>query len=270
MCGAVIRCRLDLMLRLIDTTTGAAITEGDVRFYWNGEFTRSDPRDSGIHIFLNRGRDNGLMRIEAKGYDPMDLEVDYEQLDSQLPGIDVFLIPSENTYRGGGVITFSGHLSRLEAIDAINVSKPVCSISEFNAKKNTMSLFLPGRRLTMGDVYYGLVNKEDGTYEKFKVEEEKTDTSIRLSEPLKEPFQVNAPICRIIFGSVDKKGNFILRVRDNGGDQNHLVRFTVGGEERFMNVDFEHLDEVKLSQAKPRPEKPSEEEGKETPSTRPG
>jgi hypothetical protein len=73
---------------------------------------------------------------------------------------------------------------------------------------------------------------------------------------------VNAPICRVIFGDVDKKGNFVFRVRDRGGNQNYLFRLVVNGEERFMNVDMEHLEDVKLSAAKKRPVKPSEEEEK--------
>jgi len=260
--GTVIRCKLDLMLRLIDTTTGDVVNEGDVRFYWNDVYLRSIAKDEGVHIFLNHGRDNGLMHIEVKGYDPKDVEIDYEKLNEGLPGIDVFLIPSESTYRGGGVITFAGRLPKLEKIEAIKVSKPVCSISDFNAKKGIMSLFLPGKRLVMDDVHYGLVNTQNQTYEHFTVTEAVSDATVRLKEPLKEPFQVNAPICRVIFGSVDPKGNFILRVRDNGGDQNHLFRIVVDGEERFLNVDMEHLNGVKLSAAKPRPE-PEPEPAKE-------
>ena len=256
--GAVIRCRLDLMLRLVDTSTGAVVTEGDVRFIWNNKPIRSTPKEDGVHIFLNHGRDNGPMQILAKGYDPVTLELDYEKLDEMLPGLDVFLIPSEDTYRGGRMLTFSGRLSKLETIDAVNIGKPLCNISEFDAKKNIMALFLPGRRISMDDVHYGLADKDGTTYEPIVVTETISNVTVRLKEPLKLPFTVNAPIYRIIFGSVDAKGNFVLRVRDNGGDQRHLIRIVVDGEERFMTVDFEHLSGVKLTAAKPRPEEPKE------------
>ncbi len=260
--GAVIRCRLDLMLRLVDTTTGTVINEGDVRFYWNDVFFKPIAKGEGVHVFLNHGRDNGLMHIEVKGYDPKDVTIDYEKLDERLPGIDVFLIPSENTRRGGEVLTFSGHLAKLESIEAIDISKPVCSINEYNAKKNIMSLFLPGKRLIMDDVHYGLVNQAEQTFEHITVTEAVSEVTISLAEPLKEPYQVNAPICRVIFGDVDKKGNFVFRVRDRGGNQTYLFRIVVNGEERFISVDMEHLDGVKLSAAKKRPVKPSEEEEK--------
>ena len=144
-------------------------------------------------------------------------------------------------------MTLAGRLPGLEAIEAINPSRPICRISEFDPKKRIMTLFLPNRKIEMEPMVYGLAHGEDGTYEKFQVVQERNNVSVLVKEALKDPFKVNAPICRILYGDHDNDGNYVFRVRDDGGNMKYLVRYRVSGEDRFQMIDFAALDGVELT-----------------------
>ena len=90
----------------------------------------------------------------------------------------------------------------------------------------------------MDDRYYGLL-KEDGTgYEKIEVVATYTSQSVKLKEPIQEEQISNLAVMRVIFGSVDEDGNYLLRVRDSGAENKYLVRFELEDEVRFSVIDF--------------------------------
>lgn len=98
--ASVIQHRLDLVIRLIDTTNGYVVEERNVRFWKNKEEVRPIPRGSGNYIFVNCGREDCDLEIKAYGYDKSKVSIRYEELDRQIPMKEVYLIPSENTTKG--------------------------------------------------------------------------------------------------------------------------------------------------------------------------
>jgi len=241
-----IRARLDLLLTLKDATTGLPVQERDVRFLRDDEVVFAHGRGEGSYVFINVGRENGLMRVEAYGFEPKQLKVDYETLDPVLPNIDVFLIPSENTHRGESILSLSGRLSGLEAVEAIHPGRPVTSIREFDKKKRIMTVFQPNRRVNLTEIYYGLYNTEKGTFEDLEVRDELPGKRVRLKKTLEEDFTLNSPICRIIFGQVEEDGTFTLRVRNDGPNLTYLVKYIVDGQKRYKEIDFHNLEGVTL------------------------
>ena len=242
--GAVIRCRLDLLVRLIDTTTGQAITERNVVFKRGDAVLKAQSRGEGNYIFIDTGRDDYLMTLSVFGYEDKLIDVKYENLDERMPSIDAFLLPAESTY---DTITLSGKRTGLVAVEAVQIDKPVCSISEFNKKDQKMTLFLPNKLMNMEGAHYGLLHGEE-SYEHIYVEKQFTPTLVRLQGELQEEFTVNSPICRVVFGEVGPKGVFRLRIRDSGGDLRYLVRYQIKDKVKFKLIDFKNddLSEIKL------------------------
>ena len=242
--GAVIRCRLDLLVRLIDTTTGQAITERNVVFRRGDKTLTVHARGDGNYIFIDTGREDFLMTLSVFGYEDKLIEVKYETLDERMPSIDAFLLPAESTY---DIITLSGRRTGLVAVEAVQINKPVCSISEFNKKDQKMTLFLPNKLMNMEGAHYGLL-KDEESYEHIFVEKQYTPTLIKLKHPIEEEFTVNSPICRVVFGEVGPKGVFKLKVRDSGGDLRYLVRYQIKDKVKFKLIDFKNddLSEIKL------------------------
>jgi len=245
--GGTIRARLDLLLNLRDPTTGLPVREKDVRFCRDDKVLFAHGRGEGSFVFINVGRENSLMQIDAFGYEPKRLTVDYETLDPVLPEIDVFLIPSENTRRGESILTLKGQLSGLEAVEAIHPGRPVTSIREFDPKKRIMTVFQPNRRMNLTETYYGLYNAEKESFEDLIVRDELPGKRVRLRKTLEEEFTPNSPICRIIHGQVEEDGSYILRVRDDGKNLVYLVKYIVDGQTRYKEIDFHEItDEVRL------------------------
>lgn len=240
-----IRYRLDLLVRLIDTTTGMAVSERNVQFLRNGITVSPMPRGSGHYVFLNIGREDFRLEAAVYGYEPAAVNVCYKKLDEVLPVTEVFLIPSENTARGARILTFSGILSNLEAIEAVRLGMSYCSIKGFDAKKRIMTLFRANGP-DMEESHYGLIHADKKSYEPFEVEKVLSSTQLKLREPLQEEFRENAPIARSIFGKVTADGGYLLRVRDDAEHLKYLVRYVVAGVSKFQVVDFHDLGQAGL------------------------
>lgn len=244
----VITNRLDLLIRLQDTTTGLPVGERSVRFYMNGKEIHPGSRGNGNFILINFGRENGSMRIDVHGYERYDTQIDYEQLDERLPSVDVFLIPSEKIYHSQEMLTLSGRLKGLSSIEAIYLARPLSGLREFDPKKCVMSVYMPNRRMNMVHTYYGLVNTAEQYYENFVVLQELSDKKLQIKESLHGEFPQNSPICRVIFGQVKKDGSYLLRMQSEMGTPKYMVKYVVDGETKFKTVDFSEGRKIALEE----------------------
>ena len=268
-----IRVRIDLYVRLIDTTTGRAVNELNVQFLKDGYPTKPVYKGDGNFIFINTGRENGLMHIKAYGYEEIDVPINYEELGEVSPERDVFLIPSEDTKRGESVIGISGILPSLKTIDAVNLSRSLFSFSDYNVKKNEMTVFgfVAGKTVRFDDVYYGMTAPDEKSFDSFTVANQSGDNKAVLKEPLVGEAKPNRKIYRLLFGDVKKDGSFVFRVRDDAAVLNYLIRFTVGDDTYFRIIDFRQTygtvdlmeDAVKLEAEAKEEEAPDDAEVKD-------
>ena len=253
--ASTIHQRLDLVIQLVDTTTGVAVKERDVRFFIEGRQCWPIPRGGGNFVFINTGRRDNTLTLKVRGYEDAGIDVQYEKLDKAMPIKQVFLIPSEKLAKGERLCSLTGTLQGLEEIEAISLSQSDLCCSEFNEKKCMLKLFMAKGRLNMENVHYGLISanvhygliSEDHThYEHIEVVGEVPPNMVKLREPLKETFTVNSPIARVVFGNVSPDGSYLLRVRDDALVVEYIVRYRVNGEDRFQIVDFHQCAENEL------------------------
>lgn len=238
MARTIIRSTLDLLLTLMDATTGFAVDERNIRFLRDGEMLTATSKGEGCYVFINAGRENCLMKVDVYGFEPVTLEVDYEKLDKVLPSIDVFLIPSENTGKGEPLLTMKGKLSGLERIEAVHPGRPVTTFRELDVKKHIMTIFTPNRRANLTDSRYGLLGAERETFEIIEIEEEITPKKIRLRKNPDGEVSPNSLICRVLYGQVEKDGTYLFRIRNDGRNLTYLIKYVVNGETRYKKVDF--------------------------------
>jgi len=227
------------VIRLYDTTTGATVDERNVLFMRDGVPFRPESRGAGIFVLINTGREDFLMRIEVQGYERYEISVRYEELDAVLPACDVFLMPSENSLKGRNTLSYSGTLPFLKSIEAVKPNAVLCTTTEMNPRTGIISLYHPqGGSIRLDEPYYGLLSADKKSYEKIEVEKMITPRSVQLKTPLRGNFAPNLAIVRIVYGITHEDGSYLLRVRDAGADAGYLVRYEVGDEERFMEVDM--------------------------------
>lgn len=239
----VIRHKLDLVIMLIDTTTGTEIQERKVRFKKGADYVNPFSRGDGSYVFINSGREDFDLQVEVYGYEKMTVPVRYEELNEKTPVKEVFLIPSENNRAGERVLTYSGNLSGLQAVDAVLLGQARVYIKEFDTRKRIMTLFRQGS-LSLENGPHGIIHMEgeEGSFEAFEVEKMISSVSVKIKEPLERPFSGNDPINRIIFGKVTPEGNYFIRVRDNANELKGIVRYTFEDDTKFQIVDFHHSE----------------------------
>jgi len=237
--ASVFGSRLDLLVRLTDTTTGATVDERNVLFMRDEREVRPESRGEGTYIFINTGREDFLMRVRVKGFDEYETCIRYEELDEKVPVCNVFLIPSENTSKGEKLLGLSGNLPFLESLEAVNLQRIVCNANEYDKKTKALRVFSDkGGRVYLYDTYYGLMDESRESYEKIEVVKNETPQSVILKDPLEKELASNNPVMRVVFGSVRDNGDYVLRVRDDAKDILYLVRYKVNGEVKFQTVDF--------------------------------
>ncbi len=240
--SVVIRARLLLAVRLIDTTTGRAVSETDIRFSTDDEVLSPMNKDEGFWVFTGESREDFSMHIKARGYDDSDIDIRFDELNPKLPMCDVFLMPSEKNRVGGSVISIQGNLSKLESIEAVSLKQFICLFRETSDKKGVVHMSLmpksAGGRVVIDSMRYALLSEDGSRYEVFGITECDNPTQVVLKEPLKGEHKSGEKVGRIIYGRAGPEGNFMLKVRDDGSELPYLIRFTVSGKEYFRPIDF--------------------------------
>ncbi len=241
----VIRARLSLALRLIDTTTGRVVEETEIKFRSDGEVLKPMNKGEGFWVFTGESREDFSMQICARGYDDAELDVRYETLDPKLPMCDVFLMPSEKNRVGGSVISIQGNLSKLESIEAVDITRPICLFREMTVKRDVVYASLmplrPEGRVVIENMRYALLSEDGSRYEPFIISDSVNPARVILNEPLADEHKTGEKVCRILYGRAGPDGSFLLKVRDTGSSLPYLIRFTAGGNEYFRPIDF-HLE----------------------------
>ena len=242
MAVSTIRHRLDLAVRLIDTVDGRVIENGRVNFSIPSPGVKAISKDGGIYLFLNIDREPFEMEIHVYGYEKKKVQICFRE-EEKVPIRDIYLLPVDASI-GDESLTLRGTLSQIEEIEAVSLNDTNCCTKEFDAKKRIMSV-LNQRNVRFHHTHYGLVNRERSAYEHFEIEREISPLEIVCKNTLESAFYINLPIVRVIFGQVEKNGDFVLKVV-NDEDAQYIVRYVVAGETFYQRVDF-HEENVLLN-----------------------
>ena len=238
---STISYRLDLLINLIDTTTGRAVTDSNVLFYKDGEALLPEARGDGLFLLLNTGRNDFELSVKVYGYEDYHGYVKYETLSEREPIYAVYLNPVDDPWIGEAVLSYRGRIPKLEAIEAVTLFKARCAASEYNVRRQELSVFRMDGSKSMPDVHYGLLQGQKNTYTHIEVEKDISDTKVKLAKPLTEKFSPNTPMYRVIFGQVEPDGSFVLKVRDAAAEIPVIVRYRIGGEWYAQQTEFHTL-----------------------------
>ena len=257
---STISYKLDLVIVLVDATRGRDVTESDVIFYKDGERLIPNRRGGSTYILLNHGRENFDLVTKVRGYHPSRTPVRYELMNEKQPLALVYLIPDGKNLSQTIICEVTGRIPKLTAIEAIGLNRNRCCINEYNVRRQEMSFFQTEGGGDLEDVHYGILHAEEGTFEHIEVESRgSTKSKVRLKYPLEEPFTVNAPICRIIFGNVEEDGTYRIAMRRESPETPAIVRYQKNGSWYYLKCDFNELTHEALLKAK-KTKKPSDRE----------
>ena len=238
-----IEYKLDLIVRLVDTTTGELISERQVLFLEEGNVLLLLERGTGTYILLNHGRKDTKIEVRVTGYEPETAEICYEQLNKNFPTFTFYLMPMARASGFVDVLSLEGTLPGIEAVEAADLNRPLALISGYVARQQTIGL-IAGK--AMEEEAYAMVHPGTGRFETFRIAKRPDKLHLKVAKPLMEECAAEEPIARIIRGKVYPGGKYLLRIRAQGGTADYLIRYVVNGETRFRKIDFYSSEERRL------------------------
>lgn len=243
MAEAKIIFKLDLILHLVDTTTGLSVSQTQVTFHSDGMPVKFIKKEDGYYILLNYGRKDMQLEITAEGYETTMIDVVYDQLQDNYPEIDIYLIPLPDKYNHINLVTLEGILEDIESIDAIPFNEYVAKVSDYLERKQVLKLFAAK---SMEEKKYAIVHEEQMKFEEFSIKTNIDKFTLMLQNPLKVACKPDEKISRIVRGQVDKQGNYLLRVLEDAHGTEYLVRYRVKGTTKYKKIYLSNSEEILL------------------------
>ncbi|MCR5431664.1 MAG: hypothetical protein K6E95_03810 [Lachnospiraceae bacterium] len=239
---AIINHKLDLVIRLIDASTGRPIDEKNTSFARDGVPMRMADKGGGVYFLVNAGREGFELTTDIYGYEAKKTSIDYGELDERIPEKLIWLMPKN-------ALSLEGTLKGVSSLCAVRLVTPSCFVNSYDARKNIITLFNP-HNLIMRYHEYGILDADRKSFEPIYVSEEDGIRTIRPAEPLRRTPGINDPIERIIQGSTSEDGGYLLKVRDDADTIEVLVRYVIDDREYFQKVEMHDVRPNELNTAK--------------------
>ena len=234
---------LDLVVWLIDTTTGYPIREHQVMFRENGQPTRFIRKEDGLYISMNHGREDRTLQVNVKGYQEEKIKICYAELSEKYPEVFLNLIPELPVYGYTDLLELKGNLPGITSVDAVSMTRSEAKAAVYQEKKQQLKLFA-STRLT--EKAYALIHQQPESFEEFHILSVKNRLLLKLKNPLQSPCKPEELISRIVRGRTDGFGNYFLRVRGDGHGTDYLVRYVVEGQTKFKRIVFDNPEDRRL------------------------
>lgn len=233
---SVIRYCIDLVIYLVDTTSGSFLSQKNVILFQNNTILNPMKKGIGTYILCNHGRNDFVLTVEAFGYESSCINVNFESFDKGIPTVYVPMIPKISIENDAILSEIRGNLSGLEKIDAVTTEDKSLYLNKFDEKIQTITLFNYLEK-PIHNIEYAVINPEKTEYEAFKIVRELHKHQFEIQSPLKKYWESNSILSRVIYGKVESNGDYILRIR-KGNRQKYIVRYVLGGAERFECLEI--------------------------------
>lgn len=233
---AVFTHRLDLALRLVDTTSGAPVPASQVET-WLEEVRIRFEEKGGVLLFQDLPARRFRLSIRSPWFEPEEREVDLDTL-PQPPLLELHLIPSTGYPGDTAFWTLEGVLPGIGGLTAVRAGDNNCMIRNFDPRKRLMTIFDP-HHLALDRVHYALMDVDRGQYEPFRILKRIDDQTIKIDRVLETEFRNYFPVTPLVLGRCGPEGAYCLRVRDDGTQARWIVRWERDGLPQFRTIDFQ-------------------------------
>lgn len=230
MADAEIYYKLNLIVRLVDTTTGKKIKERQVIFKADNQILALKRKDEGVYILLNYAGNDMILDISAIGYLPMQTKICFEELSARLPEVEVPLIPETGRNQFIDYLTLEGKKPGITSVAAVSFRNPHGALISYQPRRQSLKLYYAK---TFEEQSYAVIHEETQEFEEFRVEKKLNKLEIKLASPLVAKCEPKEKIGRIVRGKVDPDGHYLLRVLEDGSGTEYLIRYVVDGKESY-------------------------------------
>jgi len=234
---AEIHYQLDLIVRLVDTTTGKKIEQRQVTFKAENQILAFQSRDEGVYVLLNHGRKDMILEVSVLGYLPLQMEICYDKLSPKFPEVEMALIPEAGRNRFVDYLTLEGNRPGITSIAAVSLKKPHGVVISYQPRRQSLKLYYAK---DFQEKSYAVIHEETQEFEEFQIGKRLDKLELKLVSPLETDCKPEEKINRIVHGKVEPDGHYILRVLEEGGGTDYLVRYVVDGQVTFKRFSTEN------------------------------
>ena len=237
MADAEIHYKLDLIVRLVDTTTGEFIRQRQVAFIAEDRILPFLRRDEGLYVLLNRGRNDMDLTVRVTGFLPAVVKIRYAELSESFPEVEAPMIPEISKNGFVDMLTLEGHCPGMESLAAVSLKKSYGAVDSYQVKKQTLRLYYTK---PLEEMFYAVIHEQQ-EFEEFQIRKRLDRLNVKLAKPLQTPCRSEEKIVRIVRGMVDESGKYLLRMQDDGDGTEYLIRYVVNGKAAFKKISAESL-----------------------------
>lgn len=245
MADAEIHYKLDLVVRLVDTTTGNPVGQRQVIFQSGGQPLPFLMRDEGLYVLLDHGREDMELSVRAAGFLPARVEVCYARLPDSFPEVEAALIPESSRSGLIEMLTLQGQYPGLETIAAVSLKEMYGAVGSYQEKKQLLKLY---HSKPLREAAYAVLHEKQQEFEEFRIRKRLDKLSVKLEEPLATACRPEDKVVRIIRGAVDEKGNYLLRIQTDGSRTEYLIRCVVKGKTVFQKISAENAQSFAVTE----------------------
>lgn len=241
------RYQMDLIIYLIDTVFGSAISEQNVKLMRDNTYLTAVKKDMGFYALYNTGRENFELTVCAEGYENKKFQVNYENLDSKIPAVYIQMVPKRSIKNTAGILELTGNIPGLEAIDAVCPEDSFLYFKEYRKEERVLTLY-DCREEAFTGRQYAVVDPEKTEYAVFEIRQELSDSSISGRQwkinGIPERFCVsNTVIARVIQGITEENGDYVLRLKAGTEKNIYMIRCIANGTETFGRLNGQDEDQ---------------------------
>ena len=131
------------------------------------------------------------------------------------------MIPEVSTNGFINMLTLTGHCPGMESIVAVSLKKPYGAVGSYLEKKQTLRLYYTK---PLEEMSYAVVHEQQQEFEEFQIRK-----------------RIDKLNVRIVRGMVDKDGTYLLRIQEDSGGTEYLVRYVVNGKAAFKKISTESM-----------------------------
>ncbi|MDR3363425.1 MAG: hypothetical protein LBS91_00515 [Clostridiales Family XIII bacterium] len=226
-----IKHRLDLMISLTDSASGRPVG-GRVALRKNGSPLSFYRKEAGRAMLMNEGREDFDLEVDAEGYEPEKLRVDYAGLAGDLPMMELYLMPQDRY--GNEYATFEGCLPGIVAAEAAKAGSSAWTAGSYDERKRLLAIQSVYRSEPDGS-RYALIAPDQATFEPVEFAGKSEDGVYRLASPLLSESVEGRALSRRVQGKVSGD-NYLLRLPRDGTAVCWILRIATGAGESFQTV----------------------------------
>ena len=239
--------RLDMALRLVDTTSGRNISGRNISILADDKRVPFGVKGDGVLILQAISQRTFRLTINADDFEEARVDVDLDALEPKMPLMEIHMVPRKHISGGISLLSVEGILPGIQELSAVRVGENSCLIREFDPRRRQAKVFNP-HHLSMDRVHYALVDPDRGLCEPFRILRMLDDQTLKLDRVIEMPFRNYFPVTPRVLGMVRPDGSYCLRLRDDSTQAKWLIRWVVDGEPRFRTVDFRVTPEPRLEE----------------------